>query len=159
MYAGDYKETTPPLGWLVFPTPQGPFGLTQCWFCPMCGPWVSNYVNDINVYQCPGATSFWGAGNHGGGGYGFNCPANAIKTISAKTPSEVPSFADAYCHYINPDADRTSGGCGPCGYTVPCPRVAWDRHHNGLNLVYLDGHASWINKNKADARTYPWYLH
>jgi prepilin-type N-terminal cleavage/methylation domain-containing protein/prepilin-type processing-associated H-X9-DG protein len=157
MYTGDYKETTPPLGYLTYATPQGPFGLTACWFCPMCGPWVSAYVNDINVYRCPSTTS--DIGNSGHGSYGFNCPANNIKTVAARTPTELPTFADANCHYINPDADRTSGGCAPCGFTIPCPRVAWDRHNNGLNLVYLDGHASWLNKNKAYATSHPWYLH
>jgi len=154
MYAGDNKEMTPPLGWITAATPIGPFGLTGCWFCPVCGPWISSYISDTKVYQCPATAG--NIGNSGHGSYGFNCPVNAIKTVNAKTPSEVPSFADANCHYINP---ANNGNCGACGNTPPCSRVAWDRHGDGLNMVYMDGHATWMNKNKADARNYNWTLH
>ncbi len=156
MYTTDNKEMTPPLGWIDFTSGQGPYNLMSCWFCPICGPWVSNYISDTKVYQCPATGGTTGQGGHGS--YGYNCAVNAKKTIQAKTPTEVPAFSDANCHYINPDADR-SGGCGPCGYVTPCPRVAWDRHNDGLNLVFMDGHATWKKKTTAYGTAYPWYLH
>jgi len=156
MYGSDNRDFNPPLVWIDFATPQGPFGLLSCWFCPMCGPWVSTYVNDVNVYRCPGTSTDIGQGGHGS--YGFNCQVNAIRQVTIKTPTRVPSFSDANCHYINPHADR-SGGCTPCGNVTPCPRVAWDRHSDGLNLVFADGHASWMKKDQAYATTYDWSVH
>ena len=159
MYTGDNKEFTSPMEWSSFATPQGPYSVTDCWTCPICGPWVSAYINDVNMYVCP---STEGSGSvqshHGQYGYGYNCQVRSRKTVSIKTTSEMPSFADANCHYINPDADR-SGGCAPCGNVTPCPRVAWDRHNGGLEIVFLDGHATWVGAQKADARNMAWYVH
>jgi len=160
MYTGDNKEFTPALVYLTFDTPQQPYNLTACWFCPICGPYVSNYINDVNMYVCPVTDgSAQTASHHGQYGYGYNCAVSSRKTVSVKTTSEVPTFADGNCHYINPDMDRTSGGCGPCGNVSPCPRVAWTRHNNGLVMVFMDGHAAWATAQEADARNMAWYVH
>ena len=154
MYSNDNKDLTAPMHWSSFSTPQGPYNVTTCWTCPICGPWVSNYINDTNLYSCPVTT--W-TGRRAHGSYGYNCQVRNRKTVMVRKPTELPTFADSNCHYINPHADR-SGGCGPCGHRTPCPRVAWTRHNNGLVMVFLDGHATWMNAQKADARTYPWYV-
>ena len=117
---------------------------------------MSVYVNDTNVYKCPETDGTIGRGGHGS--YGYNCQIQGIKLTTSQAVSEVPSFADANCHYINPHLDRT-GGCTPCNLVTPCPRVAWGRHNNGLNLAFTDGHVAWMPRTKADARTYPWNVH
>ncbi len=156
MYVNDYKNYTSPMERYDGTVAVGPWNTTACWLCPICGPWVSTYITDTNVYQCPGSPSVIGTGGHGS--YGYNCQVRNQKITVMQTPTEVPMFSDANCHYINPAADRT-GGCGPCGNVTPCPRVAWTRHNNGMNLVFGDGHATWLTAAKADARSYPWYVH
>jgi prepilin-type processing-associated H-X9-DG protein len=77
------------------------------------------------------------------------------KLTTFSKPEAVPSYADALCHYINPNRDR-SGGCGPCGNATPCPRVAWTRHTKGLNMLFVDGHSKWATAIAADARNFDW---
>jgi prepilin-type N-terminal cleavage/methylation domain-containing protein/prepilin-type processing-associated H-X9-DG protein len=155
MYVNDNDGFLSPMHQYIGSTAVGPYNVTNCYLCPICGPWVSEYIKDTNVYACPTATY---TGRRAHGGYGYNCQIRDKKLLVIGTPTEVPSFSDSECHYINPHADR-SGGCTPCNNQTPCPRVAWKRHNDGLTLVFTDGHASWMRSAQADARSYRWDVH
>lgn len=154
MYLNDNDGFLSPMFQYTGTVAVGPYNQTNCYLCPICGPWVSAYINDTNMYACPVSTY---TGKRAHGSYGYNCQVRDKKIDTFKVVSELPTFADSECHYINPHLDR-SGGCTPCGNVSPCPRVAWERHNGGLVLVFADGHASWLKNTKADARSYPWYV-
>lgn len=141
MYVTDYDDVTPVLErWDNITV--GPWNVNGCWVCPVCSGQLHPYVKNVEIYMCP--DSPW-TGRRGHGSYGYNCQ---IRTYSGQRitvnmisrPAETPAFADANCHWINPS---NNGNCGPCGNTFPCSRVAWDRHNDGLNIAYVDGHAKW----------------
>jgi len=155
MYVNDNEGHLSPMHHYSGSQAVGPYNVTNCYLCPICGPWVSNYINDTNMYACPTA-SYTGRRAHGG--YGYNCQVRDKKLLAISSPSDVPTFADSSCHYINPHLDR-NGGCTPCGNQTPCPRVAWRRHNDGLTLVFADGHATWLRYNQADARNRRWDVH
>jgi len=158
-YAQDYDERTPRFRQYTWGTaPIGPYGVAaNCWLCPMCGGDLDPYTKNTQAFLCPSSNLSQGAGGHGGS-YGYNCAVNGIKLGQMQAASAIPMWSDANCHYINPDADRTAGGCNPCGMVTPCPRVAWSRHNGGLNINFADGHAKWLQATAADARTFPWYV-
>jgi len=157
MYAQDNDERTTRLRRWDGPAPVGPWSTTACWLCPICSGDLHPYVKNLQLYLCPSTLTAGGLGSHGGS-YGYNCAVNGQPMAAMVAVADIPVFCDAQCHFINPDADRTSGGCGPCGMVVPCPRVGWTRHNGGLNLNFADGHAKWMSANAADARKFGWYL-
>jgi prepilin-type processing-associated H-X9-DG protein/prepilin-type N-terminal cleavage/methylation domain-containing protein len=155
MYISDNKSWTSPMH-RYDGAPRGPWSVGGCWNCPICGPWVSEYINDTQVYGCPTAEGIW-TGRRWHGSYGYNCQVRDRRTAQLDSPSSIPGFSDANCHYINPHADR-SGGCGPCS-GIPCTRVAWDRHSNGLHIAFVDGHVERKSRGEADARVMLWAIH
>lgn len=157
-YAQDYDERLPRFRQYTWDTrPIGPFNVgANCWLCPMCGGDLDPYAKNVQLYLCPSSSSNTGPGGHGGS-YGYNCQVSGVKLADLQAVAEIPMFADANCHYINPHMDR-SGGCSPCGYQTPCPRVAWTRHNEGLNINFADGHAKWMKSTAADARQFGWYV-
>jgi prepilin-type N-terminal cleavage/methylation domain-containing protein/prepilin-type processing-associated H-X9-DG protein len=161
MYAQDYDERTAGLRQYTWGTaPIGPWGVGNgCWLCPMCSGDLDPYTKNTQLYLCPSTATAQGAGGHGGS-YGYNCAVNGIKLAQLQAVAEIPMFVDAQCHYVNPDADRTAGGCGPCGMVTPCPRIGWTRHNEGLNINFADGHAKWYKSTAADARNpnFGWYV-
>jgi len=156
MYAQDYDERMPMLRWQENVGPFGPWGLTACWACPACGGDLDPYVKNVQIFSCPSQELGYSPGNHGS--YGYNCPVSGIKLGQLQAVAEIPVFADAVCHWINPDLDRTAGGCAPCGFVVPCPRVAWNRHNEGFNINFADGHAKWMKNNAAHPLNFGWYV-
>ncbi len=155
MYTSDNDERTGRLRHENNNPGVGPWKVTNCWLCPICSGEYYQYIGDVKACRCPASI---GHGYGGHGDYGYNCPGSNIKTVQVKNPTEFPIFADSNCHWVNPNADR-SGGCGPCGHVTPCPRIAWERHNGGLNLVFMDGHVKWMSKTAADARNYNWAVH
>jgi prepilin-type N-terminal cleavage/methylation domain-containing protein/prepilin-type processing-associated H-X9-DG protein len=145
MYVQDYDEYMPRLrrwdGAAI-----GPWGVTACWACPVCGGDLDPYVKNVQVFSCPSRNLGYSPGNHGS--YGYNCQVSGRKITVFQHPAEIPIFADAICHWINPAMDL-SGGCQPCGFQIPCPRVDWYRHNGGLNMAFADGHAKWLPGQKA----------
>jgi prepilin-type N-terminal cleavage/methylation domain-containing protein/prepilin-type processing-associated H-X9-DG protein len=157
MYCQDYDERTAPMEWYDGPA-RGPWGGAQCWNCPMCGGQLDPYVKNTAIFVCPSTDGNIGTGGHGS--YGYNCAVKSLKLATLQEVSGIPVFADAMCHYINPDADRTAGGCGPCGMVTPCPRVAWTRHNGGMNIAFADGHSKWMGGTSAYATApgFGWYV-
>ncbi len=138
MYVQDWDERSPRfLRWDQDNVPVGPWRVTHCWLCPVCGGGLDAYTKNVQIYTCP--DSPWD-GIRGHGSYGYNCQVNDQKLGNLGRPAETPCASDANCHYINP---ANNGMCGPCGNTSPCNRVSWDRHNDGLNIAYCDGHAKW----------------
>lgn len=151
MYVQDYDEIMPRLRRWDGP-PVGPWQVTGCWCCPVCGGDLDPYVKNVQIFICPD-TNWTGIRAHGS--YGYNCQVSGQKISRFGAVAEIPIFADANCHWINPHLDN-SGGCSPCNYQIPCPRVAWTRHNDGLNIAFADGHAKWLSGNQADPRTMRW---
>ncbi|MBT3374916.1 MAG: prepilin-type N-terminal cleavage/methylation domain-containing protein [Lentisphaerae bacterium] len=135
----------------------GPWNVTGCWACPICGGYISTYINDKGIYRCPDADKQWSE-RRAHGSYGYNCQVRQQLIFSLKSVSNIPVYADSNCHYVNPHLDR-SGGCTPCGNQTPCPRIAWGRHSGGMNILFADGHTNWNNRRQADARVMRWDRH
>jgi len=115
---------------------------------PNTGGWtnaLSPYIKNTQVYTCPSAPAQWL-------GYGYNyyylgnggAPGTAMAEV--KSPAETVMFADAglddsnqnvtYYH-INPPAQTT--------YQWVCRPN--DRHNEGCNVAFVDGHVKWMRRS------------
>jgi len=159
-YTQDYDEKYPLLGYADGDTIKYPDGTTSN------NNWVLRiypYVKSTQVFNCPSNSRTPWIGGSGGKNtsspnavysvsYGMNSRLinggySAISIASVEKVSQTLMFAD-------------SGGESPYAildlyYTGPSsPRWVDDRHLDGANLVFADGHAKW-KKMSRDANDHP----
>jgi len=114
------------------------------------------YIKNTQIWKCP-------SGGHTGGsgiGYGYNCyylgfwrtdlPANAEMLGDITYPSECFVFAEGKgWAYSEPPG-------------VEDDRMSFDRHNEGANYSFADGHAKWLGKSTVYCKKWPavpdWYL-
>jgi len=140
MYANDYNQR------FVF-WAQGPDWWVQG---------VIPYAGDMKLFECPAADgaawhgSTCGPSNNRSVHYGANCGSGGQngtqvpnwhgplgqKTSAIGEPSQCVWMADSTCVNIGPWAAYPTQG-------TTCPGVAANRHGQGVNFGFCDGHAMW----------------
>jgi prepilin-type N-terminal cleavage/methylation domain-containing protein/prepilin-type processing-associated H-X9-DG protein len=141
MYVQDYDETMPPFFYTAgqgsaFWTALGYPG--DCYECPLvpCYP----YVKNMKVTACPSASE---TGRLGHGSIAFNCQLQKVALATLAKPAEAPMVFDANCHWVHPAAG-VPGSFNTCNGG----RIALDRHSDGMNIAFADGHVKWLPKGK-----------
>ncbi len=140
MYSQDYDEALPN-------------------HCPGSGPFwmgcVMPYIKNSQIFSCPSSprdTAETQTGLSLPRSYGFNFAMSMGKVARAAYPSELIILADSQ----SPD-DRNDCCPGVC-YIAPVPRnsccqtnAPWghcsNRHNDGLNNCFMDGHAKWMTRS------------
>jgi len=140
MYSGDNREQ------FIFWT-QGPDWWAQG---------VAPYAGDLKLFECPSAdgnawqASTCGPSNNRTKHYGANCGSGGQngtqvpnwhgplgqKNSAIGSPSECAWISDSTCVNIGPWAAYPSQG-------TTCPGVAANRHGQGVNFGFCDGHVVW----------------
>jgi prepilin-type N-terminal cleavage/methylation domain-containing protein/prepilin-type processing-associated H-X9-DG protein len=114
---------------------------TQMFICPSASTTNPALCYHINVSAIAGA----GMGNAIDGGDGYvstrESQLNSAMTAFCFDGSVVPGRTEdwAYTQYCNRAADSSGSG----SYQLS------DRHNNGLNVAYYDGHAKWLQFTRA----------
>jgi len=138
MYIQDYDERTSMNRWMDPSTFWPQFGYTGgCWECALVP--VYPYVKNLQLSACPEAEV--GRVNHGS--IAMNCQFTNMKYAQIGRPAEGPMIFDANCHWVNPEANSAGTGFNTCNGG----RIAQDRHNDGMNVGYADGHVKWQNMN------------
>lgn len=113
------------------------------------------YVRSVQVYNCPSASDYeWKGQPSGSMKYGYNAtmfPATGSLALAAiVNPSQSLMLADSdgaasYVVFQNYYSGPSS------------PRYMSDRHLNGGNIAYCDGHVKWISiaRNESDQTIHP----
>ena len=105
-----------------------------CWECALLPSYP--YVKSMQLTVCPSKDD---VGRLGHGSIAFGCRMRSQKDSQIKKPAEGPMIWDANCHWVNPYAGAPGGTFNTCNGG----RIANDRHNEGLNVCYADGHAKW----------------
>jgi prepilin-type N-terminal cleavage/methylation domain-containing protein/prepilin-type processing-associated H-X9-DG protein len=119
------------------------------------------YMKNSQIWQCPSDPidqdwgkigMYYGWSSFGATNGCYNSGGAAIGRI--QNPSEIGVFADTdNCPY--PGNENTSiWGWQPPGYTT-CGRFS-NRHNNGANVSFADGHAKWLNQSALGPGTTVW---
>ena len=133
MYAQDYDERLMTTRYID----PSPFWLNEyaisgsCYECALVPAYP--YVKNMQLTVCPSRE----IGRMGHGSIAFGCRMRSLKLAQIERPAEGPMIYDANCHWVNPHA--MSGGFNNCNGG----RIANDRHNDGLNVCYADGHVKW----------------
>ncbi len=144
MYSGDYNQRFVP--WTGSGSP------TQWW-----AQLVLPYITDTKTFECPSATGdawrscgcgsteaqrpvHYGANCGAGGQNGTQVPnwqaVMGQKLTSLAEPSQTLWTGDSTCVNLGPNNYYPSQGS-------TCPGVALDRHSQGANFGFCDGHVAW----------------
>jgi prepilin-type N-terminal cleavage/methylation domain-containing protein/prepilin-type processing-associated H-X9-DG protein len=144
MYTQDYDEWYPVIAQssgdkIQYPgDPIGTLGANT---------WVGRiypYVKSIQLFNCPSATRAWDGKaatvatnvSYGGNSELFGASgANAISMAALQYPSQTLMYADS---------DGTTGAYFLYHLHYDDTRYISDRHLNGANIVFADGHAKWV---------------
>jgi prepilin-type N-terminal cleavage/methylation domain-containing protein/prepilin-type processing-associated H-X9-DG protein len=124
---------------------------TMIWQCPS-DPDPADSYNDANFVGNYGMDYQWssfGVGNPPGC---YNAGGAAIGKV--QNPADVGVFADTADCYYPGNANTTMYGWKPPGYNE-CGAFS-NRHNNGANVSYADGHAKWVNQSGLGPNTTVW---
>lgn len=102
---------------------------------------VDPYINNLQIWACPSGSAVYyyyfdnwpGAPQPFLGSYGWNNRLNSLREGAISNPVETAIWSDArdlFTILLENSRYRTI-----------------DRHNDGGNMVYVDGHAKWQNKN------------
>jgi prepilin-type N-terminal cleavage/methylation domain-containing protein/prepilin-type processing-associated H-X9-DG protein len=148
-YAQDYDDLTP----LML------YGSSSSWWYNSVQP----YIKNTQVMLCPSARSEWGYtwGYYWGwekmftqgtsAAYGGGVPMGALQY-----PAETCMIAESHGLYSTPGgaaagtgAGLNWGGCGMFTNTGSWSYAPWaaDRHNDGMNIGFVDGHAKWTARS------------
>ena len=141
MYTNDWDEKLPRLFRYDGNVPVGPWRVQHCWCCPVCSGAIYPYTRNVQIFVCPSTDGKIGRGGHGS--YGYHCWLSGRTLAQFDRPAQAPAFVDATCHWVNP------WGCWVLWHRRPAGwRIAYDRHSDGCNIGFLDGHVKWLHKMK-----------
>jgi prepilin-type N-terminal cleavage/methylation domain-containing protein/prepilin-type processing-associated H-X9-DG protein len=149
-YSQDYDERLP--SYSALETVAWPNGASGANYWPVR---IYPYVRSVQVYNCPSASSYeWKGEPSGSMKYGYNATmfpsTGSVALASIERPSQTLMLADSD---------------GPASYVVfqnyysgpSSPRYMSDRHLDGGNIAYCDGHVKWISiaRNSSDQTIHP----
>ncbi|MBI2299606.1 MAG: DUF1559 domain-containing protein [Armatimonadetes bacterium] len=142
-----------------------------------CGAWwygvnattpgvLHPYMKNMQLLQCPSsidllagvtnyAYNYQLASNAAGSYPTLGCYSQGGRALAKiLSPATLAVFSEGYiCPYAG-NANTTFWGWAPAGYNQ-CGRVD-DRHNNGANVGYADGHSKWVNRNGFAPGTQMW---
>ena len=136
-YISDYDKRTPHGYWLPTGGPNVA-GWSTRYHCAMTC--TQPYIKNTQIYQCPSATGMWNS-------YSTNVNFwNVSRSLAEFTkPAETVMFGCS--RYDAPSqgnwclrAQKPASGCG--GWSS-------DRHNDGTNYSFMDGHAKWLRSDQA----------
>jgi len=181
MYNQDYDETFPcvrvgaPAGWA---TPNGDIA-TPAWVPWVCG--VESYMKNTQIMNCPSISRTWDGGasfNDIGYGYneymaawydkmsgGYRFPINSgqlqfpaeTMVIADKSQSAVAApcgIAPTNTYYLDTTVTYSWSRPGIASDTGACDGrnfIALDRHNEGANCGFADGHGKWFKGSNIPA--------
>jgi len=153
-YAQDYDETVIP-----YSATGGSFAPNYAFMWPQL---IQPYVKNFQIITCPSIPA-----NVISVGYNFPMAGSGRNTSQIPLPAQTPAFADvrgstnaqqALCFIVPTgafpwaDGRRMATAGTPtgawAGSTEGC--IAADRHNEGANYAFVDGHVKWL-KGEADA--------
>jgi prepilin-type processing-associated H-X9-DG protein len=148
MYIQDYDETCfnhANMNCIWYP-PVNPTGLPTV--NDMVWPILMYpYVNNVEVFNCPSASRRWDGRISVTISYGFNDECSCLPIARMNYPSELCMFADSIAPYVSP----TFASRGPENGRGD---MALDRHNEGLNVGFADGHAKWFQGSNVPDDSY-----
>lgn len=137
MYAQDYDETMVPNAISVY-TWTAPDGSTIEVSPPSAMLWmylVYPYVNNVQVFNCPSTTREFSPSSYASSPpYGKNTFLNRVSLARVTNPTQTIMKVDS-TYYLSDWDVRLSNGDN----AAPPD----NRHNEGANAVYVDGHAKW----------------
>jgi prepilin-type N-terminal cleavage/methylation domain-containing protein/prepilin-type processing-associated H-X9-DG protein len=117
---------------------------------------LMSYINSWEVVQCPSARPY-GSEPCCGISYGPNyyhvhyCGASVWKVSDVKYPAEAMDFMDTILYPVANRIGYVITYCRICYNPVDADRywngIGADRHNEGGNCSFVDGHAKWLPKN------------
>jgi prepilin-type N-terminal cleavage/methylation domain-containing protein/prepilin-type processing-associated H-X9-DG protein len=147
-YIQDYDETLPHLY-------KDIAGTRYWWFND-----IQPYIKNTQLFRCPSM----GSTGWASGAYGYALPmrhiwleggASQYRLAQFQRPSEILMSVDAerpWSHYCPQCAACT--GCGISCMPPYSPNS--QRHNNGANCAFMDGHAKWLAESTINANTVMW---
>ncbi len=134
MYINDYDEMFTINYYYPIANPN-PASCNCVYWCDA----IRSYIKSDQLFVCPSDKATNGAAtdsttfctaNNGRIGYGWNTGLSAYDDAKVAKPAET---------YLMWDSQRANGGS---------PRSILDRHNDGANYAYADGHVKWLSKSK-----------
>jgi prepilin-type N-terminal cleavage/methylation domain-containing protein/prepilin-type processing-associated H-X9-DG protein len=148
-YAQDYDETFVPSAVAVYDyfAPDG----TPIHIVPQSAMlWMYltyPYVKNVQVYTCPSYTDGWSASSYDGScGYGKNTWISNNSVAVVDEPVNTVLIVDSN-YYLSDWDTRTDPDAPTSGSDNADPPA--NRHNNGANFGFCDGHAKWLTAGKA----------
>lgn len=140
-YADDSKGLLPESGGTILWNQTDPETLNYSWMQQ-----IFSYTKNTNVYHCP--SDLQGRFSYFNGVRAAFIVANDFASVDTKQvrfPAAQVMAGDTLwtlAEIADADKDDYSLNCvgGPTNGT---PWVGWQRHHNGQNVLFIDGHATW----------------
>ena len=137
MYCQDFDEAVPHYRY------ENPKSISLNWT-----GMVEPYLKNTQIWQCPSAAAQTLA-------YGWNYRylgwpsrgGTAGSSVAAMKLAEITKPAETICIA---ETEVNSSCCYPASYTTYWPSYnASDRHNEGANYAFLDGHAKWMKESEA----------
>lgn len=169
MYTQDYDESWFAEGGCNGRGLQGTVIGTWPGGVPMYGYWpaiAQPYIKNAQIFQCPSENRLhrWNACGGGGGrkywgDYAMNSFAFRQSLASFESPATTASVVEARNNYYRVCCNNTIYQC--CGGQrvragVTGPRI---RHNDGSNVLFVDGHVKFLNKELAARGTANYHYH
>ncbi|MCK5804085.1 MAG: DUF1559 domain-containing protein [Lentisphaeria bacterium] len=135
MYADDSDETIPFLA-IAGQTYTLPNGSARTGYMLWHSP-IYPYINNLEVYGCPGTDWAYTGGYTGGGDYGMNSLADGYSLGQYRNPTSVMLLGEA--KPVTGDSYNLDGDAG--GSNSEMMEVSW--HNHGQNNGFIDGHCAY----------------
>ena len=144
MYCQDYDDRSPRGS--GYSTPDVIIANAGEWFITL-----EPYVKNSQIFSCPSASynNFYSAGLTStalgyGVSYGRNLDFSAVTLSDIQAPAAYVMYHDGRNNYSRLPCQ----GVSTCPWLNPLQDVyawAWNRHNDGCNYAFADGHAKWVN--------------
>jgi len=141
MYAQDYDETMPRLNVACaqYTLPGG--GVDTSGIMPWCISMLP-YIKNVQIFNCPSVSAAWDGGKTDTSSdhscdaisYGYNDRCSGVANAKFNFVSETFVIADKQdtsIYYIGDNTDDRTD-------------IALDRHNEGANIGFADGHGKWM---------------
>ena len=145
-YAQDYDEMLPyvNVGGGFMPAYTLPNGATNSNGYMLWHVMLYPYVKNSQIYDCPSYSVKWGGAYTGGGAYGLNSYSDGLALGAINFPAETMFIAEAG----GGDSYNLDGDTAGANDEMTSTTAGGARHSDGLNNVFIDGHAKWMQATK-----------